>query len=582
MTAISRRAHILSSTALALGLLASSPAHAQTASSLTAIEGQIKSLQHELQELKRQMQAKEAAVKAARQDAQQAKESAAAAQAAAAARPPAPAAPAGTPLLTAVAPNLLNTIPGTSSGPSGFGAHEGNPDLSKGAVRIGGVTIQLGGFIAAESAFRTKNQGGGDLISTFSGIPFPQSPLGHESSTVLTGRQSRFSLLAFGDPTPNVRLSAYYEMDFFGGSTNGNNNESNSYAPRVRQAFASVDYDDRPDDIGLHILAGQTFSLVTPYYSGLLPRSDNTPRTIDPQYLVGFTWARQPQLRLTADFLDHRLWAGLSIEEPQTVFATGGYTAATATAGSNVGPLPVGGDYTLTNAGISPNNTANNYSFNSIPDFVGKLAADTNFGHYEAYGLIRVLSDRVDGVGKGYNNNSLGGGVGGSAAIHVFSGLDLVGDILAGDGIGRYGSGQLSDATIKPNGTVSPIPEIEALAGAITHPTPQIDVYGYLGTEQASKTAFTYAGKGYGYGSPLFVNTGCGTELSTATCTGNTQALYEGTLGGWYRPYKGSYGTLQTGLQYSHILREAFYGVGGKPQASEDVVFVSFRYYPFQ
>jgi hypothetical protein len=582
MPGTSGRAAILTSTALALGLLTAIPGHAQTASSLTAIEGQIKSLQRELQELKRQMAAKEAAVKAARQDAMQAKESAAAAQAAAAARPPASMAPAGAPLLTAVAPNQLNTIPGTSSGPSGFGAHEGNPDLSKGAVKIGGVTIQLGGFIAAESAFRTKNQAG-DLPSSFAATPFPQTPLGHETQTTLTARQSRFSLLAFGDPTPNVRLSAYYEMDFFGGTSNGNNNESNSYSPRIRQAFASVDYDDRADDVGLHVLAGQTFSLITPYYSGLLPRSDNTPRTIDPQYLVGFTWARQAQLRVSADFLDHRLWLGLSAESPQTVFTTGGFSAATGYPSSANGlALPVGGDVTVNNPGTSPDYSGNNFSINGVPDFVLKGAADTGFGHYELYGLLRVMTDRVDAVGKGYNNNSLGGGVGGSAAIHVFSGLDLAGDFLVGQGVGRYGSGQLPDATIKPNGVVVPIPEVEALVGAIGHPWSNVDTYGYLGTEQESKTAFTSGGKGYGYGSPLFTNTGCGVELSTATCTGNTSSLYEATVGYWWRPYKGNYGTLQQGVQYSHIWRETFYGIGGKPQANDDMVFLSFRYYPFQ
>ncbi len=577
MAAVSQRTCALASTAIILGLLPLTPAHAQSAGSITSIESEIKTLQRELQDLKRQMQAKEQAVRAARDDAAQAKEQAAAAQAAAQARPPAP---PGTLLSIAPAGPLAN-LPGASSGSTPPGGPAAPPEATRGTFRLGGVTITLGGFIAAESAFRTKSQGGGDLPTSFTGVPFPQSPLGHESSTLLTARQSRLSLLAFGDPTPTTRITGFYEMDFLGGSTNGNNNESNSYSPRVRQAFASVDYDDRPDDIGLHILAGQAWSLVTPGTVGIIPRKENVPLTIDPQYQVGYTWARQPQLRLSADFLDHRLWAGLSIEEPQTVFATGGYTAATATAGANVGPLPVGGDYTLTNAGISPNNTANNYSFNAIPDFVGKLAADPGFGHYEVLGLVRVLSDRVDAVGKGTNNNSLGGGVGANADIRVFSWLDVLGNVLVGDGIGRYGTGQLPDATIKPNGTVSPIPEIEAMVGGITHPVKSVDLYGYLGTEQASKTAFTYAGKGYGYGSPLFVNTGCGIELSTATCTGNTQALYEGTLGVWWRPYQGNFGTLQTGAQYSHILREAFYGVGGKPQASEDAVFLSFRYYPF-
>jgi hypothetical protein len=589
MPGISRRAYALATTALAFGLLAALPARAQSTSSVTTIESQIKALQRELQEVKRQMQAREATLRAAREAAQQAKESAAQAKAAAAAPPPpgpAVSAPGGQPLLLSVAPNLLNTIPGTSSGPSGFGSHLGDPDLSKGAVRIGGVTIQLGGFIAAESAIRDRNQSG-DLTTSFTGTPFNQSPLAHEASTTFTARQSRISLLAFGDPTPTTRISGYYEMDFFGGTSNGNNTESNSYSPRIRHLYASVDYDDRADDVGLHVLAGQTFSLVTPYYSGLLPRSDNTPRTIDPQYLVGFTWARQPQVRVAADFLDHRLWVGLSAEAAQTTYTTTGFTSTTgvSVAGTSINEvtLPTGGVANINNAGISPDYSGNNFSVNGVPDFVLKVAADPGFGHYEAYGLLRVLSDRViPTAGHGSNNSSIGGGGGASAAIHVFSGLDLVGDVLAGNGIGRYGSGQLSDATLKPNGEVVPIPEIEALVGAIGHPVQSVDLYGYLGTEQEGKVSNTYAGKAYGIGTTTSVNSGCGVELSTAACTGTTKALYEATLGGWYRAYRGNYGTLQTGLQYSHIWRLAFTGVGGTPQANEDVVFLSFRYYPFQ
>jgi hypothetical protein len=572
----------LASTALAMGALPLTPARAQTTTSINGIESEIKALQRELQELKRQMQAKEAAVRAARQDAQAAKESAAAAQAAAQARPAAPAAPPPGYLITTAPTGPVANILGTASGSAPPGGPAGQPEETKGTFHLAGVTVTLNGFVAGEGAYRNKNQAG-DLPSSFSAIPFAQTPVGHESQTVFSGRQSRIGLLAFGDPTPDTRISAYYESDFLGGSSNGNNNESNSYVLRVRQAFASVDYADRADDLGLHFLAGQAWSLVTPGTSGILPRKENVPLTIDPQYVVGYTWARQAQFRATADLLDHRLWVAVSAESPQTTFTTGGLSAASGYPGTANGlALPVGGDVTVNNPGTSPDYSGNNFSINGVPDFVLKVAADPGFGHYEALGLVRVMSDRVDSVGHGSNNNSLGGGVGANADIRVFKWLDVLGNVLVGDGIGRYGSGQLSDATIKPNGTVSPIPEVEAMVGLVGHPVPSLDIYGYAGTEQESKTAFTYAGKGYGLGSPLFVNTGCGTELSTATCTGNTQALYEGVLGAWWRPYKGDYGTLQTGVQYSHVLREAFEGVGGKPKSNEDALFVSFRYYPFQ
>ena len=52
---------------------------------------------------------------------------------------------------------------------------------------------------------------------------------------------------------------------------------------------------------------------------GITPRQENIPLTIDAQYVVGFNWARQWQVRFVKDFDDHRIWAGLSLEEPQVV-----------------------------------------------------------------------------------------------------------------------------------------------------------------------------------------------------------------------------------------------------------------------
>jgi hypothetical protein len=79
----------------------------------------------------------------------------------------------------------------------------------------------------------------------------------------------------------------------------------------------------------------------------------------------------------------------------------------------------------------------------------------------------------------------------------------------------------------------SPIPEVETLIGLISHPSLEVDLYPYAGTEQAGKTAFTLAGKGYGYGSPLFVNSGCSTELNPLACTGNTAGITQATNGAW-------------------------------------------------
>jgi outer membrane murein-binding lipoprotein Lpp len=566
MPGISKRGYILASTALALGLLTAGPARAQSGSSINSIESQIKALQRELQELKRQIQAKESAVRAARQDAQAAKESAAAGQ---------------PPLMVITAPPPVADIPGPTSGstPAGGPIKPFNP---QGSFQLGGVTVQLGGFLAAEAVFRTKGIVS-DLTSSFNAYPFGNTALGHEAETRFSSRQSRLSLMAFGDPVANVRLTGYAEFDFLSAAGTANYTESNSWNPRVRHLFASVDDDDAfGPGTGLHFLAGQTWSLVTPFKVGLVPRNEQIPLTIDPQYQVGFTWARQAQFRLTADAWDHKLWAAISAENPQTSFTTGGFTAATA---GSVITLPTGYSANIANAGTSVDGNGVNYSFNNIPDFVGKVAVDPGFGHYEAMGLVRVMTDRIDALGKhNYNSNSVAGGGGASANIPVpvVPHLELTGEFLAGQGIGRYGTSQLPDATLKPNGTISPIPEVQAMVGPIYHPAPNVDLWALGGTEQAMQDSFTYAGKGFGYGNSTFVNTGCNTELSTLTCSANTRSIWETSFGAWWRPYKGNYGTLQAGAQYSHLWRYTFAGVGGAPKQDVDLVFFSFRYYPFQ
>jgi hypothetical protein len=45
---------------------------------------------------------------------------------------------------------------------------------------------------------------------------------------------------------------------------------------------------------------------------------------------------------------------------------------------------------------------------------------------------------------------------------------------------------------------------------------------------------------------------------------------------------RGRYGTFRTGLQYSSIIRTAYFGVGGTPSAAEDLFMFNFRYIPFE
>ncbi len=86
----------------------------------------------------------------------------------------------------------------------------------------------------------------------------------------------------------------------------------------------------------------------------------------------------------------------------------------------------------------------------------------------------------------------------------------------------------------------------------------------------------------YGYGNLDYSNAGCEVELSTEPCAANTSGIVQGTVGGYWKFPKGPYGTMQFGGQYSYTHRAVFQGVGRTPGTDENIVMLSFRYYPFQ
>ena len=85
----------------------------------------------------------------------------------------------------------------------------------------------------------------------------------------------------------------------------------------------------------------------------------------------------------------------------------------------------------------------------------------------------------------------------------------------------------------------------------------------------------------YGYGNPLYDNSGCFVEGGTA-CAANTSRIVSGAVGGWWKFYSGFLGNAQLGLADTWIKREIFSGVGGDPSTNINITMASFRYYPFQ
>jgi hypothetical protein len=495
-----------------------------------------------------------------------------------------------------------------------------------------GLTFTLGGFLAAETVWRSNSLESDIGSPGFAKIPFAGPGagnvtavggtaastgvgnavnIGHTSEFRFSARQSRVSGLAEADVSPTTHLSGYGEFDFLGAAASANSNESNSYTPRVRNLYGAVDW----SDIGLHFLFGQSWSLATLDAHGMSERSELAPPTIEAQYVPGFVWTRQPQLRLTQELGDN-FWLGVSVENPQTTLGGTLPTDCSVKAGATTQACTADGTVVVSNTGNSfsgagLNGTADaefnpgiQLSLNHVPDVIGKVAWEPFGGivHIEGVGILRDFYDRTESilpagvpctstyancygavqVSTASNQDKTAGGGGVAGLIKLWPGLfDLQFDSLFGSGIGRYGSAQLPDATYAADGSLKPLKEDMEMIGLTMHATPDLDFYVFGGREHDDSAWFKYNGTNGGYGNPNFTNTGCYSFNSTASCTGNVQTVEQITAGMWDKAYNGDYGSFRFGLQYSYTYDKAFTGVGGAPHTSDQMIFTSFRYYPF-
>ena len=520
------------------------------------------------------------------------------------------------------------------------------------AIRYKGISITPGGFVAAETVTRQRANES-DINTPFNSIPYPGNALAHIGENAFTARQSRLSLLA-ESKVGNTKLTGYWEADFLGTGVTSNNRESNSYVLRQRILYAQAAFDN-----GWTLTGGQQWSLATETRKGITNRQEVLPQTIDSQYQVGFSWERQYGFRVVKDF-GGKFALGLAVEGPQATIGGRGFslvttttvgTASVATTGNAFvfGPGSGGGLYNFVDT--------TGYSFNKTPDIIVKAAADPGYGHYEVFGILSTFRNRVYPCGVvgtnatdtappaapttlpcsvngstspssigAFEDTRTGGGLGANLRVPVFTKkVEFALQGAAGDGIGRYGSAQLADLTLRPDGTQALIRTAHALGELEFHPTPKLDIYAYYGGEYAWRTAY----QGYnsitvtktpaipataatpaipattttafklnqigGYGSPFANNSGCSTENPPSnqltpsgggTCAGDTRIIMEGTVGFWHRFYQGPKGGLRWGLQYSYFTRSGWSGnngvanaIGISPKAVDNMVWTSFRYY---
>ena len=272
--------------------------------------------------------------------------------------------------------------------------------------RVGNTTVSYAGYVKLD-AITQRTSGGqvgsGSIVRDFL-IP-GAIPVGGDGSgwdTDFNARQSRFILKTATDVGEEHTLKSHIELDFMV-TPDGDERISNSYQPRLRQAFITYD----------NWLFGQAWS--TFQNVGALPESldfiGTTPGTV---------FERQPMIRYTNGGLM------LAVEQPETT--------VTAPDGSRV----LAGDDTL-------------------PDLVARYNFAGGWGAFSAAGIVRNLHITDDDFGTG-KDSAIGYGLSLSGKLKLGERDDLRFMGTVGDGLGRYiGLNIVNDAAVDLDGKLDPI-----------------------------------------------------------------------------------------------------------------------------
>jgi hypothetical protein len=271
--------------------------------------------------------------------------------------------------------------------------------------RVGKTTVAYAGYVKTD-AIAQRTSGGqlpsGSLLRDFllpGLIPVGGKASGYD--TDFSARQSRFILKTATDVGAEHTLNSHIELDFMV-TDGGDERVSNSYVPRMRQAFITYD----------NWLFGQAWS--TFQNVGALPDSLDFIGTSP-----GTVFNRQPMVRWSKNG-----WQ-IALEQSETVVTT-----------------PTGGRM------VTGDDT--------IPDIVARYNLAGNWGSVSFAGIARKLTMSDDDFGNA--DDALGYGLSVAGKIKVGQRDDLRFMATAGDGLGRYiGVNIVNDAAVTTQGNLDPI-----------------------------------------------------------------------------------------------------------------------------
>jgi hypothetical protein len=480
-----------------------------------------------------------------------------------------------TTLVLAVSSAAWATDPDPAPAPTPAANPAPNPDPAQGPdttpassplqLHIGDATITPVGFMDFTNVFRSAASGAG-IGSSFGSIPYNSTATARLTEDRENLQNSRIGFRADA-MVHDTHVIGYFEGDFLGTvASNGTNASvsSNSFLFRMRLYWVDLRKNQ------FEVLAGQSWSLITPGRNGISPLPSDIFYTqdMDTNYNVGLMWGRIPQLR----FVYHpttTVAAAVSFEEPDQYIggSSGGGAIAYPTSPANIAT-----NYAnqLDNGALgSPTTTPE-----LMPDVIAKLAFDPKIGslsqHIEFVGLERQFKvfNPVTNGNAGQKFSATGAGVAFNMNLALAKQFHFVTNNFYGDGGGRYMFGQAPDLIVRADGSLSPIHDAATVTGfeAPISPNFMLDAYYgdyYIGRNVAIDTAGKLVGYGY-----------------TGSANSQNRNIQEGTIGFtetfWKDP---KYGALSLIFQYSYLNRDPWYVAANAPKdAHNSTVYFDLRY----
>ncbi|MCG8442024.1 MAG: DcaP family trimeric outer membrane transporter, partial [Caulobacterales bacterium] len=294
---------------------------------------------------------------------------------------------------------------------------------------VGDTRVKVGGFIDLDVNVTDTSDGeivGGSIARDFY-IPSatPVGGMGEDTpDTDFTAESTRLYITTATERAGHA-IGSRLELDFLG-SAQGNELVSNSFSPRLRHAFVTVD----------NWLAGQTWS--TFQNTSSIPESASFLALSD-----GMVFVRQPQVRYTRG-----PWQ-FSLENPDTrEFSTGERDDGFA------------------------------------PDMVAKYTAKGEWGNASFAALGRYLvAERPNGANGADEMTGFGWGLSAAGDVNVTDQWGVKFSLTGGEGVGRYiGLAAIADERFDADGDLDPIASVGGLLALHGEVAPKTRVtLGYSG-----------------------------------------------------------------------------------------------------